>query len=190
MVNDKSLRIKFGESSVDSRTLLVLFVILELMFLPYIRALHCSAGMVLVVLWCVPNILGRIKEFTWFFIACVAISNLNGYLFHYVGTYGITQAILVIYSFILLDFFSEAGLEDRSRMIKCVLFLYVLFNFLLAMIYAASPEEYFSLRSTWTMSNTQIEFTGMRINRFTSIFFRPKQCRFCTYGYSRLYSRL
>lgn len=173
MENKKGLIIKFGEKSIDSKRMLILFVIIDLLVLPYIRAIHAGAGMIFVALWCLPNIMKRVKEYTWIFAAFVAFSNLNGYLFHYVGTFGVTQAIMVIYGFVLLDFFAEADLEGNGGIIKKLLVLYIILTSAFAALYAMAPEEYFSIRSNWTMSDTQIEFTTMRINRFTSIFSDP-----------------
>lgn len=172
MGKEKEIRVTFGKKSTDSKILILLFVIFDLMFLPYIRALHCSAGMLIVGLWYMFNFMKKGKEYIWIFILCVVLSNVVGIFTRSIRTYGVTQGIMVVYMFLLIEFL-EGSIPEKSSAIRKLLIYYTLFTTALAVVYATFPQEYFSLRSAWTMSNTQIEFTEMSINRFTSIFSDP-----------------
>lgn len=164
-------RIEYGRKKTSSDTIILLFVIVDLLMLPYIRALHCGLGMIVVALWSLLH-LKRISRITLTAVFFAIASNVVGMTFFDIGTNGVTSAIMMIYFFFLYDYITAAP-KEQLHAVQYILLIYIVFNAILAVVYIVNPQQYFSLRGLWTMSGEEIDFTELEISRFTGIFSDP-----------------
>lgn len=160
-----------NSKKININNLLLVIVLLDLLLFPYIRALHCGIGMILVAMWCFFHI-SKISLSTWLFVLLVFFSNVMGAAFFELGTKGLVSAIMIIYIFFLYDYLSQAFVQNL-HIVKRIMLIYIFFNLILALIYIKAPQQYFSTRSLWTMSGSEINFTELQISRFTSIYSDP-----------------
>ena len=161
---------RLGSSKATSTYLLVICIV-DVMFLPYIRLLSCSLAMIIVALWhC--KYAGRLLKNKSFLILVFLMVVSLGYR---LATYGlnfqiVSRAILILYSFLFFLFFSA---EIRLEVVKTLLALYIAVALGFAVLYMLSPSQYFSIRTYWTLSSTNIIFMDMMYSRFTFIYSDP-----------------
>jgi len=90
------------------------------------------------------------------------------------STAGINSAAILVFSFMLLYYIKPWLYKESIRsFLQKLLMVYLFVAMVLALIYTFMPGVYFSIRSFWTMSATEIEFVDRIINRYTFIYSDP-----------------
>ena len=180
MFSSKYMRIDLKGNITISKydTWLFYIVIIDILFLPYVRILNSSISMLILPLWYIfkMNKIPITKEIKLFFVMIffVLLSLIFSFLKYpqYIST-NITNFIILLYGF-LYYFFFEWNLRRNPMSLQMILIIYLIFVFLLSVVYFVNPSRYFYLRSFWTMSGNIIEInSSLLIHRFTSTFSDP-----------------
>lgn len=153
------------------KALIPIICVLDILLFPYIRFLSCSLSMLLVLAWSAYHYRSIFKEAkeTVGVVLLIGISHLVG-LFIYDDFSGISTSVIVIFSLLLCYYLKVMGVEIPTRKI---LLVYLFVAFVLALIYLVNPRLYFDIRSFWTMSGEEIDFTQHTISRYTFNFSDP-----------------
>lgn len=164
---------------------IILLTLIDLMFLPYLKPLPIKITMIVVPLYFFINIkkiLDYEKSIYFIFsIFLMIISILVGFLFNHhnipIATYltdnfiiFVTMIIAIMLYFIVFQ--KESIDENNHNKIVKVIEVFMILNFVLAVIYWINPQNYFNLRVIWSYSGG-VDFEHLTTNRFTSIFGDP-----------------
>jgi hypothetical protein len=172
----------------SAHTFIFIFVVFDVLFFPYIRALGLSISMILVPIYLFFNC-NKIKidlnvMLAFLLIILAIISYTFGSYYYADGIYidskkvsamegMLTNTVIIIYMFIYFIFFNLFFSRYKFN-ISNVLFLYILFCFSLSLVYVLNPHYFFYIRSFWTMSGNVIEFDEFNLMyRYTSTFSDP-----------------
>lgn len=159
---------------------LALFCIVDMLMLPYIRVLSCSAAMLLVVFWYFVNVREvALKREIYVAIIMIILSVVIGFV-QTKAVSGLSVAFIIIFAFLVFSFLRNRLITEQfKKAVSVILFVYITFVFVLALLYIAKPSAFFSVRSFWTMSGTEITFTEMVINRYTFLYSDPNNAGCC-----------
>ncbi len=152
---------------------LLYFVVIDILFLPYVRVLHVSISMLLFPFWFAANLknLNRRKEFTVsvMFLSLGLVSLLVGSIM-YTQLSGsiLTDYVILFFSILYYLFFSE-HIKKQQYNFGNIFFVLMVFATLMAVFYRISPQGYFNIRANWSMSGTAITYVDGFYNRFTFI---------------------
>lgn len=159
---------------------LALFCIVDMLMLPYIRVLSCSASMLLVVFWYFVKVREvALKKEIYIAIILMILSIVIGFA-QTKKVPSLSVAFIMIFAFLMFSFLRDRLMTEQfKKAVSIILFVYITFVFALALLYIAKPSTFFSVRSFWTMSGTEIKFTEMVINRYTFIYSDPNNAGCC-----------
>ena len=176
---------RFRTSSTDDRAFQL--ILLDVLFFPYLPGLPITLSMIAVITWPILSpkrlssryfilsivlILLAILSFLRFLAFSAPASNI------YIITNIINVGVLCFMAILILMIVSirnrKLFLINNQQFIIKILKLYILFKFVLALIFFASPSQYFSLRSFWTYSDNTIHADSFSIiTRFTGTLSDP-----------------
>lgn len=178
---------KFSGRSIDK--FFFYFVVFDIMFFPYLRALSVSSSMVMVFIWLLlrGKILVNDRDFKLSVVAVFLC--LISFSFSFIkyqdgfqlrdGGVGNTinmaaNTVVILYMFLFYVFFKSLIVKYSFKIDK-VLIAYLFFVFLLAALFYLSPVEYFRVRSIWTMYDNVINVQDFSnsMYRFTSTLSEP-----------------
>jgi len=148
--------------------------ILDVMLLPYIRFLSCSISMLVLLVIYVLDAKHTISNRDLMMLLITVAASLFVGIVVFKSTAGINSAAILVFSFMLLYYIKPWLYKESIRsFLQKLLMVYLFVAMVLALIYTFMPGVYFSIRSFWTMSATEIEFVDRIINRYTFIYSDP-----------------
>jgi|SRR5690554_4756882 len=169
--------------------LMFAFVVVDLMFLPYLRVLSSSASMVVLPFWFVfrGHVIRNDRDFRLCVLAIfVAILSFlvsflkfpDGFLMRS-GSRGsavsmVPNTVILCYMFLYYMFFKSV-ISRYSFSVDRFLYFYLGFVLVLALLFYLDPAFYFEVRSFWTMFDNVIEVGEFEnaMYRFTSTLSEP-----------------
>ena len=162
---------------IKKHDILFWFVLIDILFLPYIKLLRISASVVPLLLWYVKNLRKvryiNIFRSVIFLELAVIFSTLLGFILHPQAfstniTYLITFTLTLSYYFFIYTYltYNSVTLTNLLLSLICV-------SLFFALLFISNPSEYFSLRSIWSLNSQSITFVDALINRYTFIMSDP-----------------
>lgn len=170
-----------------------IFVLIDVCFLPYIRQLSCLVSMLLLIFWYFLKInrIRRDKEFILFWLSVFLIglsvvmskfvmpnhvyaaSGISVNPFNYTVTHTAIFLFAYLYYFCIKTEFSQK--PHLLKKVENALIIVLTLLFLFALYYIASPGGFYTLRSFWTMSGTEVNATVQTASyyRYTGPFSDP-----------------
>lgn len=189
------IRIKKENGKLVLNKLFSIIILLDICCFPYIRILRSLFSMILLITWYLFNLkkISLDKEMKFFLISIplVLISAMLGYMYlpKIVNTpttlhgnitgytitivYIITYTIMFIFTY-LYYFYFKNEVESNLILKKILPVLLTIFT-VMAIVYLYSPMIFFSIRSFWTLSGTEMIATldTATYYRFTGPFSDP-----------------
>src|SRR5690625_1052813 len=166
-------------SRIHKDKLMFYIVIIDILFLPYIRVFSASLSMLLLPIWFLFNIHKFKMTKENLSIGILLTLSLISLIFSYFSlpfnfvTSNIINTAIFIYGLLYYLFFKYNFIKYNFK-IDGLLTKYLFFSFLLALIYFLNPATYFNIRTFWSMSGQAITLTdSLSISRFTSILSDP-----------------
>jgi hypothetical protein len=175
------------KSHLDKAVFII--VVLDLMFLPYIRSLSASLSMLILPLWFIFRTSLLIKDPDFkiciFAFSIVVFSFLaafatypDGFMLRN-GDYGYAismapNTVIISYMLMYFIFFKTIAIKYQIN-IQSYLIAYIFFISILAAIFYYDPSLYFKVRSFWTMYDNIIEVSIFESSsfRFTGTLSEP-----------------
>lgn len=176
---------------------LTVFAMIDICMFPYIRRLHCTVSMLLLLIWYATRMV-RIrmdKEVKAFFITlicvfvsicCTAIFMPKVLYYAVLGetrplSYTITYSIIYVFMFLYYFFFREMAKNRIDLMYKTLKVIYICI-FLFAVVYMLNTTFFYHLRSFWSMSGARQEasITTSTYYRYTFSFSDPNNAAAAT----------
>lgn len=143
----------------------------DALFLPYIRSIHMSMSMILLMGWTIFHLPLLFDTKVFQIVAGISIlaiiSTIKGIVeFPQYLSDNIVNLVTILFCLLYYVFF-YVQIVKRSINVLPVFYFHIIFSAIFAMYYLVSPQGYFNLRSIWTMSGTKITYYGALYNRFT-----------------------
>lgn len=175
-------------SRIHKGKLMFYIVIIDILFLPYIRVFSASLSMLLLPIWFLFNL----KKFKMtrenLALGTLIFLSLSSLLISYftlpfsMVTSNIVNTIILLYGILYYLFFKYIFVKFDFN-INSLLTKYLFFTFILALIYFLNPSTYFNVRTMWSMSGQTIAVTdSLSISRFTSILSDPNNAAVVSSG--------
>lgn len=157
--------------SINKKKLFTYFIIIDALFFPYIRSLHASVSMILILVWGLihlPMLLNMkcFKIVIGIYILIIT-SVLRGIVVFpkYISA-NITGMMILLFCLLYYVYF-YIELKNNEINIIPIFYAQIIFSAILAMYYLVNPQGYFNIRSIWTMSGSTITYYEAIYSRFT-----------------------
>lgn len=160
------------------------FILVDILFLPYIRGLPIRPFMIVLLFWLFKGGFNKIfdnrKMFSFIlFITLSVLSILIGVLCYSSDIFPTTLVysnlqplVIIIFGFLLLYFFKYINIKYSPNINK-ILVSHIVFAFAFSLLYWVNSEMFWNVRSFWTISGDNIVFDSVLTERFTHIFSEP-----------------
>lgn len=184
MQEGELMKIDAKVSNIKYEKFMFYFILIDLLFLPYIRILSIKVSMLAVIVWYLRG--GTKKAFNknsfhlfLLFIMLSIISLVLGLLYAPRGYSAISflmsnvQIVVITwFSFLFFYYFRYQFFQNRFSINK-TLMAYLFFALFFAILFWVNPQLYFDIRQFWTLGNEKTVFIHHTINRFTHIVSEP-----------------
>lgn len=152
-------------------------VIVDILFLPYIKFLGISLSMIIIPLWFIFYA-RKIKVDTEMklllvFVFFSLLSLLKSFVFYFEFAFQNTVSLFMLIFGFLCYIYIKNNLNISVIKLRKYLYLYIVFVFILSIVYFISPAMYFNIRSFWSLSDTATVTDSLLISRFTGTLSDP-----------------
>lgn len=152
-------------------------VIVDILFLPYIKFLGISLSMIIIPLWFIFYA-RQIKVDTEMklllvFVFFSLLSLLKSFVFYFEFAFQNTVSLFMLIFGFLCYIYIKNNLNISVIKLRKYLYLYIVFVFILSIVYFISPAMYFNIRSFWSLSDTVTVTDSLLISRFTGTLSDP-----------------
>lgn len=169
---------------MKKQRLLFYLIIIDILFLPYIRVLSIKLSMLFLFFWfftkegkkrLTGNLFLKLTLIFLVMITSVLLGNIqfSSYLNLKSSLISNLQVItIILFSVLFIEYFKFIK-EKYDFKINRVLWLYLFFALIMAMIYWFDGQIYYNIRQIWTLGNESTEFTSYLMERYTHILSEP-----------------
>lgn len=167
---------------INKQNIIVYLLILDILFLPYIKIIGTSLSSILLILILIFNFntiysIKRNLLVYVFFILAILSFMISCFRFPMYKLTNLSRLVILVMTILLFIYLKNCKVLNKIHIEK-ILLIYLFFNTILALIFYFNVGDYFQLKNIWSLSLTQYDSntTANVLTRFCGIVSDPNNC--------------